>query len=730
MFPDYADTVQGENNFEAMSNRETRQLRQLAALYRVQTSYLDMHGHRRHASLEALLAAVSALGAPVSNLDDVDDAIRQRRDHVLAEWLPPVLVAWDGDSELIQIRVPAGSMPTHAIGPRLQYTLHLENGDIWSGSLPIDQARTLRFVTCAGEVASIKAILPTKTVPFGYHKLTVLLGPRAFQSLVISAPSRCYQRADQSAREWGIFAPIYSLNSERNWGAGDFTDAEALVSWTAEHNGRQLGTLPFLASYLDHPCNPSPYTPISRLFWNEFYVDVTRIPELGDCLPAQDLIASPEFQSAIGALRQNRLVDYQRLMKLKRDVLLLLSRHVRESGRGRLDAVRSHVASHRDLADYARFRATTKRLGDVWTQWPDGPRNGDVDSGDFAREEEFYHSYVQFVAHEQIEGLTRRCAVEDVMLYLDYPLGTHPEGFDTWRYRDLFAHGATVGAPPDPVFTTGQNWGFHPLLPDAQRRDGYSYLARSLRHQMQHAGMLRLDHVMGLHRLYWVPRGFHKSEGVYVHYPSEEIYAVLTLESHRAKTALVGENLGIVPGYVTESMRRHGLVGMNVAYWEIASDPDGALQRMAQRPETVASLNTHDMFPFAAFWHGLDADRRAELGMINEEQASLEKWQRGELRWRLTSYLRDHGFDIKGEDDTSGALRGILSLLSRSSAHWVLINLEDLWLETSPQNIPDTVNEHPNWQQKAKMTVEQMMRDDSIRSILDIVRMTRKDPSV
>jgi 4-alpha-glucanotransferase len=246
---------------------------------------------------------------------------------------------------------------------------------------------------------------------------------------------------------------------------------------------------------------------------------------------------------------------------------------------------------------------------------------------------------------------------------------------------------------------------------------------------MQHAGMLRLDHVMGLHRLYWVPRGFHKSEGVYVHYPSEEIYAVLTLESHRAKTVLVGEDLGIVPGYVTESMRRHGLVGMNVAYWEIASDPDGALQRMAQRPETVASLNTHDMFPFAAFWNGLDADRRAELGMINEEQASLEKWQRGELRWRLTTYLREHGFAITGEDDTEGALRGILSLLLRSSAQWILINLEDLWLETSPQNIPDTVNEHPNWQQKTKMTIEQLMRDESIQSILDMVRMTRRDSS-
>jgi 4-alpha-glucanotransferase len=546
--------------------------------------------------------------------------------------------------------------------------------------------------------------------------------------VVIAAPRQCYHISEAPQSGWGVFAPIYALKSVRNWGAGDFTDAEALISWTGERGGSQFGTLPFLATFLDQPCDPSPYTPISRLFWNEFFIDVTRAPELSECLPAQELISTPGFQSDVSVLRQDRLVDYQRVMKLKREVLLLLSRHVRAGGRGRLDSVRSYVDGHRQLADYARFRAVTTQRNEVWIRWPERLRDGQFEDGDFDHHEEFYHSYVQFLANEQVEALAKRCAVERVSLYLDYPLGTHPAGFDTWRYRDQFALGATVGAPPDPVFTTGQNWGFHPLLPEVQRRDGYSYLARSLRHQMRHAGMLRLDHVMGMHRLYWIPGGFHKSEGVYVHYAGDELYAVLSLESHRAKTVLVGEDLGIVPGYVTNRMRRHGLVGMNVAYWEVASDPDGALQRMAKRPETVASLNTHDMFPFAAFWSGIDADRRAELKMISEEQANLERWQRGELRWRLTSYLREHGYGMANEGDTEGALRGILSLLSRSSARWVLINLEDLWLETSPQNIPDTVNEHPNWRQKAKISIEEILRDDSIRSILDMVRMTRRTP--
>jgi len=717
-----------------MTRRNVRQLRRLAALHRVQTSYIDMHGRRRFASPEALLAVLQSLGAPLAGMGDVDDAIQARRDQIIGEWLPPVLVSWDGESDQVCIRIPSRAIPSHAIGPpsrcqvaRLQYALHLENGDIWSGNVPADQARPLRHVTCGGVIAAVKAVLPPRTLPLGYHKLTVLIGSRAFHSSVIAAPRQSFHNADRDRRGWGVFAPTYSLQSERNWGVGDFTDAEALVSWAGEQGGSLFGTLPFLASYLDHPCDPSPYTPISRLFWNELFVDVTRLPELSACLPAQELIASPAYQSDLRALRAERLVDYRRAMQLKRDVLFLLSRHLRESGGMRYDAWRTHGERHPELRMYARFRAATTHEGDVWTRWPSQLHDGNFEDSDIDREEECYHLYAQFVASEQVEGLTKRCDAENVALYLDYPLGTHPEGFDTWRYRHLFALEATVGAPPDPVFTTGQNWGFHPLLPEEQRRDRYRYFASTLRHQMRHAGLLRLDHVMGLHRLYWIPKGFQKSEGVYVHSPSRELYAVLTLESHRTKTSLVGEDLGIVPGYVGQAMERHGLTGMNIAYWDLTSDPNGALQRMAERPKTVASLNTHDMFPFAAFWHALDADRRAELGMITQEQADFERWSRGDLRARLIGYLREHGYEITGEDDTDGALRGILSLLAGSSARWVLINLEDLWLESSPQNIPDTIEQHPNWRQKAKMTMEQLIRDERIRGVVEMVHNARTE---
>ncbi len=707
-----------------MTDRESRRLRTLASLHRVQTSYIDMHGRRCFAPADALIAVLGALESPVTGLGDVEDAIRARVNCIQNQWVAPALVAWNGSTDGIAIRLPLTLQSSHAVGPRLQYTLRLENGDIWSGNILTDQMRTVRRVSFRGAIYAVRPFLPSKPLPFGYHKLTVQIGRRAFHSTVISAPRVCFREMGAAGHTWGVFAPLYALRTERNWGVGDFTDASVVASWAASKGGCLFATLPFLAAYLDNPCDPSPYTPISRFFWNELFIDVTRIPELANCTEAQQLIASSEFRREMRSLHAERLVDYRRAMALKRGVLSALARNIVKSP-GRSDALAAFVADNPDVDTYARFRALTHDRRSVWTDWPDAASDSLPDEIRGSHDEANYHTYVQFVADEQVRAFRQSCKTERISLYLDYPLGTHPQGYDTWRYRENFAMDVTAGAPPDPVFTTGQDWGFHPQHPERQRRDGYGYLARSLRRQMSHCEMLRLDHVMGLHRLYWIPKGFSKSHGVYVRYPSDEIYAVICLESHRSQTAIVGENLGIVPGYVTSAMRDHGLAGMNVAYWEVASDPERALQKIASQPDTVTSLNTHDMFPFAAFWHGQDADRRAELGMISSEQADLERWVRGELRARLTSYLRARGFAIDSEDDSLGALRAMLTLIAGSRARWVLVNLEDLWLETSPQNIPDTVDEHPNWRQKTKLSIEEFVRDSVINELLAIVEKAR-----
>ena len=290
--------------------------------------------------------------------------------------------------------------------------------------------------------------------------------------------------------------------------------------------GNVVGTLPFLASFLDKPCDPSPYTPVSRLFWNEFYLDLTRVPEMARCPEAQALAEATEFKSEIEALRGQRLVDYRRLMALKRVVLEKLARNLTTGSDKRREAFEGFVKEHEGLLEYARFRATVESRGETWRNWPQPLRDGVLSEGDCSREAEHYHAYVQWLADEQLQHLSAQAHGKRMSLYLDLPLGVHGDGYDTWRERDLFVAGVAAGAPPDALFHQGQNWGFPPLHPQKMREQGYRYAIAYLNHHMKYADILRVDHVMGLHHLFWVPQGMPATEGVYVRYPADEMYAI------------------------------------------------------------------------------------------------------------------------------------------------------------------------------------------------------------
>jgi 4-alpha-glucanotransferase len=226
--------------------------------------------------------------------------------------------------------------------------------------------------------------------------------------------------------------------------------------------------------------------------------------------------------------------------------------------------------------------------------------------------------------------------------YLDLPLGVHPHSYDIWRERGAFVLDASGGAPPDAVFTGGQDWGFPPLHPEAIRQQRYRYYIATLRHQLRHTDLLRIDHVMGLHRLYWIPNGLAPRDGVYVRYPSNELYAILSLESHRHRTPIVGENLGTVPTYVNSTMARHSLHRMYVAQYELVGSVRKTLRAVPR--DAVASLNTHDIAPFAAFWEGLDIDDRLDLGLLNPVGARIERKNRRALKNVLESFLQRLGW--------------------------------------------------------------------------------------
>jgi 4-alpha-glucanotransferase len=273
----------------------------------------------------------------------------------------------------------------------------------------------------------------------------------------------------------------------------------------------------------------------------------------------------------------------------------------------------------------------------------------------------------------------------------------------------------SAGAPPDALFVKGQDWGFPPFEPGAVRRQGYRYYRECLRHHMTYARMLRIDHVIGLHRAFWVPSGFSAAEGLYVHTRAAEYYAVLSLESHRYRVQIVGENLGTVPTYVNDALARHCILGMHVGQFGVNTDRSHALDPVPAH--TVATLDTHDTPTFMSFWTGADIDDRLALALLNDEQAVQQRQLRAAQRDALSGFLRSTGY--LGNDDTPAAiLTAWLSYLAASS-EFLLINLEDLWLEVAPQNVPGTWDERPNWQRKAFPTIEQTR---GMPAVLDILK--------
>ncbi len=604
---------------------EDQQLHELARLYGIQTSYIDVNKQRRQADPEALLLVLRAMGAEVQSFEDVSAALTRRRDEVKARRAEPVMVAWNGK-------------------------------------------------------------LGGRRLDLGYHWEEV----RGQRTFIISAPMECHSLR----RCWGVFAPVYALHSKRNPSAGDFTDFESFMDWSRGLGASVIGTLPLLAAFLDDPFDPSPYSPASRLFWNEFYIDVSRVFEFQENIAAQRLAAERP--------RKTQYVDYREVMAWKRRILEELSKTFLVAARpSRLAAFGEFVRENRGVEDYARFRAVTDRQQTGWKAWPQRLRDGRLEDGDYGEATKNYHLYAQWIAGEQLQGLSLKAAAQGQMLYLDLPLGLHPESYDVWRNRDLFVRGVAGGAPPDRVFTTGQNWNFPPMHPEAMRLNGYEYVIAYIRNHLRFARLLRVDHVMGLHRLYWIPDELSVDKGVYVEYPAEELYAILSLESHRYQAGIIGENLGMVPPEVDAAMARHHMTHMYVAQYEAMGNPGGPLPPPAKN--CMASLNTHDMPPLRAFLDGADIDDRIKLGFLNSEDARKERSERAPMRRTLRSF------------------RSAVEFLARSMADIVLVNVEDLWGEVHPQNVPATTTERPNWRRRIKRSIERLHEKSDVNEELSHV---------
>jgi 4-alpha-glucanotransferase len=695
-------------------------LRQLAELYHVEPAYEDATGTRREANPEAVLRVLQVLGAAVAGAADVPGALRQRRQELWRRCLEPVAVVWDGQGGQVTLRRQVGRAPG-AVACRVEP----ESGEPREWSADWDDLPVSGSARVEGVAYEARRLALPGPLPSGAHRLTVDAGGTPCTGLLLSAPTRAYVPAEDGRdKTWGVFLPLYALHSRRSWGAGDFGDMGLLLDWVKERGGAVFASLPLLAADLDEPFEPSPYSPASRLFWNEFFLDVEAAPESARCPAAQALVREPAFRQEVEALRREPLVDYRRQMALKRRVLAELARSFFAEPGGREGAFRRFLAGRPRAEDYARFRGVQERQRLPWQDWPGRLREGDVREGAYDEEARRYHLYVQWLADEQLRALAGRARSFGPGLYLDLPLGVNGASYDVWRERSAFAVGMAGGAPPDPFFTGGQNWGFPPPHPEHIREQGYRYLTECLRHYLRYAGVLRIDHMMGLHRLYWVPDGMEAKDGVYVRYRHEELYALFSLESNRHGTVLVGEDLGTVPPDVRPAMARHRVQRMYVQQYELDSEGKGQLRPIP--PGSVASVNTHDMPTFKAFWEGLDLRDREDLGLLDARGVKEEADKRARVRDNVLTFLRREGLLPCGAD-TADVLRGLLAYLATGPDRLVLINVEDLWGETDPQNTPGTPTERPNWRRKARYAQEAWAGlPQVVQAIEEIDRLVRE----
>lgn len=610
----------------------------------------------------------------------------------------------------------------------------------------------------------VRVELPApQRLPLGYYQLTIraegLVGGSVGTMRLIVAPRRCYvpPALESGHRFWGLALQLYSLSSGRNWGCGDFTDLNQLVEWAGKSLGAGLiGLNPLHAIRNTAPYHTSPYSPLNRLALNELYIDLERLPEFYASEDAQKQYRAPEFQERLQAMRDARRVDYDAVATAKRVILDLAYRQFLKdayagtepnlepkTARAKL-LERFIQAEGEELELFAIFQTLEEERWLIqsktatWHDWPKqflSPGPAVREYGKRHRKRIRFFQYVQWIASEQLAEVCRHAEQigMPVGLYNDLALGAERNGAEAWIYQSVLALDAECGAPPDDFATEGQNWGLPPVNPVALRASGYELLIELLRKNMRFGGAIRLDHVMALCRLFWIPKGRPASEGTYVHYPFEELLAIIALESVRTKTLVIGEDLGTVPDGVREQLAKAGVLSYRVFYFERRGD--GAYKLPSDYPQqALAVVTTHDLPTLTGFWSGEDLQVRAGLGLLRDDGARRQaEDERRQDKRRVLAALKQEGLlpDGMSEDPatvpamTPALCRAIHTYLGRTPSWVVLANLEDCLEELSQTNLPGTVETHPNWNRKYACRVEDMLGDHRLRELGASLRSIR-----
>ena len=682
-------------------------LARLATAAGIAPIWLDIAGTRHVVAADTTRALLAAMGLGVATTGDARErlvelaAARERRR------LPCVCVIAQGAAASVAIAVDGAT-------PQVRAALRLTCEDGTETVLAFNADDCPASATQAADGRHVaQRLLRLPPLPAGYHTLRFDDGPEQACRIVV-APPRCYLPPALRAggRRFGVAAHLYALRRRGDQGIGDFTALCQLGAATARAGGVVVGVNPLHALFSGERQRASPYHPSDRRFLDPIYVDVERIPELAGSSSARELLSSRA--GAIAGLAARAAVDYTGVWEVKHAVLAACfaafdgypDAHPRVA---RFD--RFVAAGGEPLRRFALFEAIAARHpGTPWTLWPVGLRHPGAPEiaafGEERRRDVRFALYLQWIADGQLAAAARDAREQGLAIgfYRDLAIGAAPDGAEVWANAGSgLAAGVSIGAPPDPLAPGGQVWQLPPPIPGELTASGYAGFRQLLAANMRHAGALRIDHVMGLARLFWIPDGAPAMAGAYVRYPQEDLLAVLAVESHRARCLVVGEDLGTVP----EDFRGRLDAADILAYRVLWFERDGAAFRPPSQysAKAAACISTHDLPTVAGWWNGADIEERRALGLVDDAQVAAAGAERQADREALVAALDAAGVAPEAPIDADAPHTGAVTAAVHryacaSPSALVLVQADDLAGETVMLNLPGTDRERPNWRRR------------------------------
>lgn len=713
-------------------------LDRLADRVGIEPSYWDIWGNFRLVSAETKRAIVAAMGLPAASDAEIAASLGLVTARPWRRLLEPVHVL--GEAEPVTVTF---AVADRVGGATVSWDVVEEGGATHQGESPLYHLEVVERTVLDGMGHRRCRLTLPLGLPLGYHRLKLEVRGAATQegaTTLIIAPERCLTPDElvPGGHLWGIGLQLYALRSGRDWGVGDFGDLARFTELAAGLGAGMVGLNPLHALFPADPNHFGPYSPSNRSFLNILAIDVTAVPDLSESAEARALIAGGDFQQRLAAARGAELVDYPAVSGLKLPVLERLYHSFRllhldtaePSARGHAFRAFQQGMGQQEMGPALRRQAIFEALHEHlyhadpaqwdWHGWPEPLRHpNSPEVAAFATEHagrvEFFE-YLQWLADGQLAAAAAaaRAAGMPVGLYCDLAVANHPGGAAAWANPEVVLSGASVGAPPDMFNPKGQNWGLAPLSPVGLREAAYAPFIHVLRANMRHAGALRIDHVMALQHLFWIPAGT-EGEGAYVTYPLQDLTRIVALESRRNRCLVIGEDLGTVPEGFRPAMARAGILSYRVLYFE--RDGQGNFLPPEAYPEdALVTVTTHDLATFAGFWQGRDLDWRTRLGLYPSEDArNGDAGGREHDRWRLLEALARAGVLPDSQRDrhaipeaTMELVAAVYRYLAKTPGRVLNMQIEDAIGEIEQPNLPGTVDQHPNWRRRLRLTLEEM----------------------